>query len=65
LEAAVDMVHVFPCEVDLWRVQNIYYRLLRTAYPQFCERATQGEDEARAWCERFVALGHKLSVRVV
>jgi hypothetical protein len=65
LETAVDMVHAFPGEVDLWQVQNIYYRMLRTAYARFCERAEQGDDGARAWRDRFMALGHKLDVRVV
>jgi hypothetical protein len=65
LETAVDMVYAFPGEVDLWQVQNIYYRMLRTAYAQFCERAEQGDEGARAWCDRFMALGHKLAVRVV
>jgi hypothetical protein len=58
------MVHAFPCEADLWRVQNSYYHILQTAYAQMHEQAEQGDNEAHVWIERFIALGHNLAVRV-
>ena len=51
-------------EVDLWRTQNVYYRLGRTAYPEHRERAEGGDESAREWVRLFEALGKKLSVRI-
>lgn len=33
LDAVIGLVSSLPFEVDLWKVQNIYYRLLQTIYP--------------------------------
>jgi alpha-amylase/alpha-mannosidase (GH57 family) len=64
LVAAVMLGKDLPFEVDFWRVQNIYYEMLISVYPQWRQRAEQGHEEARAWVEHFVALGEKLSIRV-
>ncbi len=64
LEAAVDLVHSLPFEVDLWKVQNRYYRMMQTAYPRFRERAERGDENAKAWVDHFVSLGNKLEFRV-
>lgn len=64
LTDTVALVHRLPFDVDLWKVQNVYYRLLKTHYPETRRRADEGDDEAKAWLERFVPLGEKLSVRV-
>ncbi|MDD4238785.1 MAG: DUF3536 domain-containing protein [Desulfotomaculaceae bacterium] len=63
LHAVIDMVHSLPFEVDLWKVQNIYYELLQTVYPEYKKKAARGDDEARAWVERFNGLGDKLRIR--
>ena len=34
---AVDLVRSLPFEVDLGRVQNVYYQLLQHVYPVFVE----------------------------
>ncbi len=64
LEAAVDFVRSLPFEVDLWKVQNRYHRMLQTAYPRFREKAEQGDESAKKWVDHFVILGDKLSFRV-
>jgi alpha-amylase/alpha-mannosidase (GH57 family) len=64
LEAAVSLGTELPFALELWKVQNIYYDLLNSAYPRQRRQAEQGQEEARAWVEHFVALGDKLSVRV-
>ncbi|HYT87927.1 MAG TPA: malto-oligosyltrehalose synthase, partial [Gemmataceae bacterium] len=53
-----------PFEVDLWHAQNVYVELLRTACPEFLERAAEGDDTARAWLNHFAALGERLGVQV-
>jgi alpha-amylase/alpha-mannosidase (GH57 family) len=64
LEAGVTLATELPFAVHPWKVQNIYYEMLNSAYPQQRRQAEQGQEEARAWVEHFVALGEKLSVRV-
>lgn len=63
LYTVVDMVYSLPFEVDLWKVQNIYYKLLQTAYREHKEKAAQGDDKAKAWVDHFNALGDKLRIQ--
>ncbi len=64
LEAVVDLAGRLPFEVDFWKVQNTYYRLLRQILPGRRREAEGGFEDARRWVERFLALGEKLSVKV-
>ena len=64
LDAAVEMAMALPFEVVLWRVQNMYYNQVLTAYEEFRTAAGNDDYATNAWVERFRALGTKLSVRV-
>jgi alpha-amylase/alpha-mannosidase (GH57 family) len=64
LEAAVALEKDLPFPLEFWKVQNIYYEMLKSAYPEQRRQSDLGLEEARAWVEHFVALGDKLSVRV-
>jgi alpha-amylase/alpha-mannosidase (GH57 family) len=64
LEVAAGLAQRVPFKADLWKVQNVYYSLLQTAHPEFQAKAEQGDETARAWVDRFIALGDKLRVRV-
>ncbi len=64
LDAAVGMAVALPFEVTLWRVQNLYYNLMLTAYQEFRTTSGNGDRGTNGWGERFRALGTKLSVRV-
>jgi hypothetical protein len=59
-----DFVHALPFEVDLWQPQNTYYELMHTVYPAYEAKAIVGDENARAWLERFIPLGDKLGVDV-
>lgn len=63
LGAACGLVHYLPFEVDLWKVQNIYYGLLQEVHPEMRQRAASGDEEAGAWVERFSSLGDCLRIR--
>ncbi|HXH28807.1 MAG TPA: DUF3536 domain-containing protein, partial [Candidatus Polarisedimenticolia bacterium] len=65
LEAAVEVVHGLPFEIDIWSVQNVYYHMMQTLLEERRGRAAAGDAEAARWVERFVSLGEKLRVRVV
>ncbi|TMA12806.1 MAG: DUF3536 domain-containing protein [Deltaproteobacteria bacterium] len=64
LETAANLVQRLPFRLNLWKIQNIYYKMLERVHPEFRTKAEQGEEAARAWVDRFVALGEKLRVRV-
>jgi alpha-amylase/alpha-mannosidase (GH57 family) len=61
--AATSLAHSLPFTIDLWKVQNLYWDIRQTSYPEFKRRAVQGEQSAMAWVEAFVALGKNLSIR--
>ena len=61
---AVVMASRLPFPVDLWKVQNFYWEMLQTSFPEFKEKAGQNDRQAAAWVEAFVSLGKHLSIRV-
>lgn len=61
LEAVIDMARSLPFEVNLWKVQNRYYRMLQQVRPGFLAR---GDEQARAWLAHFDRLGEKLRICV-
>jgi len=64
LVAAVELARSLPFEVNLWKVQNLYYTMLQTIYPDFQKRAQQGDKAAVEWVAQFATLGEQLSIRV-
>jgi alpha-amylase/alpha-mannosidase (GH57 family) len=64
LSDVVELMRVLPFDVDLWKVQNIYYDLLQETYPQHQKRAEGGESGAGEWVAVFRRLGARLWMRV-
>jgi hypothetical protein len=64
LESAASLIQALPFRVDLWKIQNSYYRLLGNVYPDMREQGEQGDRAAQAWLNAFTALGRKLAVKV-
>lgn len=64
LVSVVGLARSLPFEVDLWKVQNLYYDVLRIIYPEFQKKAQQGDKAARKWVAEFTSLGEQLSVHV-
>jgi hypothetical protein len=62
LETAVGLAQSLPFDVDLWKVQNIYWETMQSLYPEVAARAQLDGDEARAWVEHFTSIGEKLGV---
>jgi hypothetical protein len=58
---AVDLVRSLPFEVDLRRVQNVYYQLLQHVYPIVAKEA---DEASQLWITEFAALGQKLGMCV-
>lgn len=64
LEEAAGLMESLPFEVNTWRVQNVFYEMVQTVYPEVKRRAEQGDAQAQEWVGSFLALGEKLSVLV-
>ena len=64
LEGIVALAKHLPFEVDFWKVQNAYYQMSRSVLPARRREADAGFEDARAWVERFLALGAGLAVKV-
>jgi alpha-amylase/alpha-mannosidase (GH57 family) len=64
LLTVAEILPTLPFPIDLWRVQNLYHKLLKSSYPEFQNRAQQGDETAREWLGLFVSLGQKLTIRV-
>ena len=64
LDSVASLIRILPFRVDLWKIQNSYYRLLQNIYPNIERRTEQGDRAAQAWLSTFKALGQKLAVRV-
>ena len=59
--AAISLVRSLPFEVDLWKLQNVYYHLLRSVYNEILSR---DDERARSWAHEFAELGEQLKMRV-
>jgi alpha-amylase/alpha-mannosidase (GH57 family) len=64
LRRGVVLASRMPFPVELWEVQNAYFGMLQSVYPERLERARRGDTDARSWAERFAELGDLLFVRV-
>jgi len=64
LEAFTALVRRLPFDVNLWKAQNICYRVLHGVFDEFRGRAAKGDSKSERWLERFRALADHLLVRV-
>ncbi|WP_161485981.1 hypothetical protein, partial [Desulfotomaculum copahuensis] len=62
LETMSGLARSMPFYVDLWKVQNIYHRLLLDIYPGYRDKANRGEESGRTWVNHFERLGDKLQM---
>ena len=62
--AAASLLERLPFGVNLWKVQNIYYELLKTVYSSKRQERDRGDDAAQTWMGVFEDLGRLLGVKV-
>jgi len=65
VEAAANMLQIFPFEVNLRKVQNIVFLILSADYPDFLQRVGRQDKTAEEWVNRFKAIGDRLAVQVM
>ncbi len=63
LDSFAGLILTLPFEVDLWKIQNIYYAVLQKNYPELQAKETQENESLRTWIAHFEALGDKLKVK--
>jgi alpha-amylase/alpha-mannosidase (GH57 family) len=60
LGEAAKLVPELPFGCNLWKPQNIYFRILEALAPEWSERGRQGDKEAKLWNSLFMGLGEAL-----
>lgn len=64
IKQLIELLQEIPLELVYWQIQNIYYRLAKTAYLERRAIARAGDDGAVGWVEAFSALGELLFFNV-
>ncbi len=64
LDSAASLIPSLPFRVELWNIQNAYYRVLENTFPEMRRQKELGDKTALAWVSLFEALGRKIAVKV-
>ena len=64
LEQTVEVALTMPFEINLRKIQNVYYLMLQDVYPKFLGLFETYGDQARRWVLLFRNLGDKLGMRL-
>ena len=64
LNKAAQLVRTLPFEVNLWKTQNMCYRLVHTHWSDFKEKAGLGDKNAQEWIRNCTALARNFWIRV-
>jgi hypothetical protein len=63
LNKAAKLVRALPFEVNLWKTQNICYKVLHAHCPQLREKAGLGDQNAREWLHHYTVLAENFLLR--
>jgi alpha-amylase/alpha-mannosidase (GH57 family) len=58
------IVRGMDLEVNLWKTQNLYFKLLNSVAADRREQARRGDHAAREWLKHFLRLGEQLGFKV-
>jgi len=64
LNKAAQLVRTLPFEVNLWKTQNICYKILHAHCPNFKEKASLGDQNAQEWLRHCTVLAENFLLRV-
>jgi alpha-amylase/alpha-mannosidase (GH57 family) len=62
--ALIESLRDLPFTVNLWRIQNIYFRIAKNVYPDLFRKALAGDDDALRWVETFKQMGQSLFLNI-
>ncbi len=57
---AAELARLLPFQINLWKPQNAYCEIMTANLPEMRRRADKGNEQAKAWVEKFLMLGEKL-----
>lgn len=60
IQALIKLLQSLPIEMNFWYMQNIYYKMAKTAYMEFLSKAKAGDENAARWTEVFRQIGQDL-----
>jgi len=63
IEEILKHLRKLPLDLDLWKVQNLYFSLGKRVYRNMLKRSEDGDNVARKWVNHFHNLEHYLRVR--
>ena len=64
LLSGIELVYALPFDVNLRKIQDLHYGLARSTYPEYNQKAEQGNDGAALWVKNFETLSKKLMIRL-
>jgi alpha-amylase/alpha-mannosidase (GH57 family) len=64
LNKAAQLVQTLPFEVNLWKTQNICYKILQAHCHKFKEKAGLGDQNAQAWLRNYTVLAENFLLQV-
>ncbi|UCG11774.1 MAG: DUF3536 domain-containing protein [Deltaproteobacteria bacterium] len=64
LDLAIEISGLLPFKVNLRKIQNVCYDILRSFYPHRLQDASRGDPNAREWVELFGTTCERLSIFV-
>lgn len=64
LNKSARLARIVPFEVNLWKTQTICFKVLHAHWPEFKDKADQGEKEAQEWIRNATLLAENLSVQL-
>ena len=56
-----ELLRELPWEIDYWQIQNTYFKMAKTIYGEYEEKAKSGDETAAKWGESFRRIGEQLS----
>jgi hypothetical protein len=63
LNKAAKLVRTLPFEINLWKTQNICYKILQAHCPTFNEKASLGDQNAQEWLRHSTVLAENFLLR--
>jgi alpha-amylase/alpha-mannosidase (GH57 family) len=57
IQKYMDLLNEIPLSIVLWQVQNDYYMVAKTVYPDVMQKSVKGKEGAVVWIEAFRKLG--------
>ncbi len=64
LNHSFEVISTLDLDIDLWKAQNIFFKLGKTIYPEQAEKAKKNDLTAHQWIEFFSRLGEYVRVKI-